>query len=122
MKISIRFKSFTIDAVVRDTETGRAIFNSLPIDAHITTWGRELYFEIPQSIALEADAALQLAVGNLAYWPIGRCFCIFWGPTSMSTGSQPVAVSAVNVFGDLIGDFSRLKSVQNGEKVRVTAK
>ena len=38
-------------------------------------------------------------MGDLAYWPTGSAFCIFFGPTPMSRGSEIRPASPVNVFG-----------------------
>jgi hypothetical protein len=59
-------------------------------------------------------------IGTLAYWPTGHAFCIFFGPTPVSTGQRPRAYSPVNVFGHVIGDATLLKTVSSGSKVRVT--
>jgi hypothetical protein len=47
-------------------------------------------------------------------------FCIFFGPTPVSTDSTPVAASPVNVFGKLTNlDKKALRSIGNGETVRI---
>ena len=56
-----------------------------------------------------------------AYWPAGPAFCIFYGPTPVSTGDQPRAYSPVNVFGRVLGDAKQFKGVSNGAKIKVTS-
>ena len=72
-------------------------------------------------IAAQApDARTEVEVGELGYWPVGRAFCIFFGPTPVSTGNQPRAYSPVNILGRVLGDATRLRSVRAGTSVSVT--
>lgn len=119
MKISIKCNDIELEASIKDTETGQIIYNSLPIKTRVEVWGNELYFEIPEYIDLEADAIAEVEPGSLAYWPTGRCFCIFWGPTPLSTDEMPVAAGAVNVFGSIEGDLSLLNTFKQGSTVSI---
>lgn len=117
MKISLQFETISLEATLNHTETGKTIYNALPIEARVSVWGKELYFEIPEYINLEDGAIAQVNEGDLAYWPSGRCFCIFWGPTPLSSGSKPVAASAVNVFGNIAINITSLDSIKDGESI-----
>ena len=57
--------------------------------------------------------------GELGYWPVGNAFCIFFGPTPISTGNEIKPASAVNIFGKIIGDATVFKQVASGTPVRV---
>ena len=74
---------------------------------------------IPVAVEAEEDARADVAVGELAYWPMGSAFCIFFGPTPVSTGTEPRAYSPVNVFGRIEGDTAVLRSVPDGPPIRV---
>ena len=53
-------------------------------------------------------------------WPGMPALCIFFGPTPASSGSQPVAASAVNIFGTLlITETDSLQSIREGEAVGI---
>jgi len=56
-------------------------------------------------------------MGDIAYWPPGNAFCIFFGPTPASTGSEIRPASAVNVVGKVKGDTKVFKAVGSGEQV-----
>ena len=102
-----------------DTPTASKILEALPLKSSANVWGDEIYFDIPLSLEQEPDARADVEVGDLAYWPAGPAFCIFFGPTPVSTGDQPRAYSPVNVFGRVLGDVKQLKRVSNGAKIRI---
>jgi hypothetical protein len=60
-----------------------------------------------------------VSMGDLGYWPPGTAFCIFFGPTPMSRGSEIRPASPVNVFGKIVGDAAVFKKVRAGTQVRV---
>lgn len=103
-------------AELNDTKTADAIWNALPITASGNTWGEEIYFGIPVS-AGEENSREVVELGEIAYWPPGSAFCIFFGRTPASRGDEIRAASAVNVVGKLRGDPKQFKSVRSGERV-----
>jgi hypothetical protein len=121
MKITIRFASYQVDAELYETPTGRAIYDALPFHENVSLWGDEIYFEIPVETSLEPGSRAAVAVGDLGYWPNMPAFCIFFGPTPVSTGSTPVAASAVNIFGKLSTvEVGKLRKIPEGVKVTIT--
>jgi len=108
-----------LEATLNDSPTANTIWNKLPIEGRASLWGEEIYFSIPVSVEAEADAQTEVNVGDIAFWPPGSAFCIFFGRTPASTGSAPVAASAVNALGQITGDLSGLRSVRNGQTVRL---
>ncbi|MBN1124735.1 MAG: hypothetical protein JXA82_07000 [Sedimentisphaerales bacterium] len=120
-KIQITAGQVVAEAEFGDTPTARAIFDALPFEAIGDRWGGEIYFEIPVSCELEADSREVLLPGELGYWPEGKCFCIFLGPTPASDGEEIRPASAVNVFGRLQGQWDSLQSVDAGVKIQIEA-
>ena len=120
-KIRITAGKVTATGVLKDTPTADAIWNALPMEASGNTWGEEIYFGIPVQAAQEKGASDLVELGDLAYWPPGHAFCIFFGPTPASRGSECRAASAVNVFGKVEGDPKVFKAVKHGEKVKLEA-
>ena len=118
-KIRISVGKIDMKATLSDGPTSNRLWEILPISASVNTWGEEIYFEIPLEMPLESSAREEMAVGEIAYWPPGKAFCIFFGPTPASTGEVPRAASAVNPLGDVEGDVKRLLEIQNGEKVQI---
>ncbi len=118
-KIKIIFANFTFQAELNESPTSKKIWEQLPLESQVNTWGEEIYFEIPVSMPQEPDAQEILSVGDLGYWPVGQAFCIFFGPTPVSTDERPRAYSPVNILGRILADCEGLKSIQNQEKVRL---
>ncbi len=119
-KIKIHVNGMILEAELKDTPTAEMILNSLPLEEDANVWGEEIYFMIPMQLDLEADAREEMEIGDMAYWPSGPAFCIFFGPTPVSTNEKPRAYSPVNVFGKIIGDSTILKNVPQGAVIKVT--
>ncbi len=117
--ITISAGDISISAELNNSPTADEIWRALPIEGRANTWGDEIYFEIPVIINEEPDARADVEVGDLGYWPSGHAFCIFFGPTPVSSDEKPCAASPVNVFGRVVGDVTKLKNVRSGEMVRV---
>ncbi|MGD8294313.1 MAG: cyclophilin-like fold protein [Desulfobacterales bacterium] len=118
-KIMIAAGSVSLQAEMLDTPTAKKVLEALPFENSANVWGEEIYFDIPLNIEQEPDARSEVKVGDLAYWPAGSAFCIFFGPTPVSTDNRPRAYSPVNVFGKVLGDPKQFKSVSNGVLVHV---
>ena len=117
-KIRISAGKMSADAVLNDSRTATAIWNALPLSIAGQTWGDEIYFGIPVNVAAESPRET-VDMGDLAYWPPGSAFCIFFGPTPMSRGSEIRPASAVNVFGRIDGDARAFARVRAGTTVKV---
>jgi len=105
-------------AELNDSKTATVIWEALPIEAKAETWGDEIYFGI--AVHAEADGAKEVvALGDLAFWPPGHAFCIFFGPTPASRGNEIRPASPVNVVGRVNGDATVFKKVRAGTRVTV---
>ena len=63
--------------------------------------------------------ALEVKVGDVAFWGAGQVLAIFFGRTPMSMGADPVPADRVNVVGRVVGDAARLRQVMNASTIRV---
>ena len=120
-KICITAGKVNATAVLNESPTADAVWKALPIEARVNTWGEEIYFAVPVHQSEESGAKAEVDRGNLAYWPPGNAFCIFFGRTPASRGDQIRAASAVNVFGQIEGDAGVFKGIADGTPVRVTS-
>ena len=118
--ISITAGSVTARAELNESPTAKMIWQALPITRRAKTWGDEIYFEIPVRAERAPDARADVGVGELGYWPVGRAFCVFFGPTPVSVGDQPRAASPVNVVGRVLGDPTVFRKVPSGAAVTLS--
>lgn len=117
--ITITSGDVRLPAELNESPTARQIWQALPLEGRARTWGDEVYFEIPVVAGQESDARAEVEVGELGYWPAGRAFCVFFGPTPASTGDAPRAYSPVNIVGKVIGDATHFRAVHEGAAVSV---
>jgi hypothetical protein len=118
-KIKIQASQIVITATLDTTPTADAIWEALPLSGLVRRWGDEIYFSIPVNLQETSDARQDMRVGELAFWPDGNAFCIFFGPTPVSAGDEPRAYSNVNPFGQVDEDATLLRAIEDGETVRV---
>ena len=87
-----------------------AILKKLPIEGRAALWKQEIYFEIPVA-AGEEKAKNIVKKGDLAYWPMGKALCIFYGET------QPY--SAVNMIGQVTKNLELFGTIKSGTVIKV---
>ena len=119
-KIRIKTEDISLVAELNGSDTAISIYNMLPLSGTANIWGDEIYFSIPVHMEAAQDARQEVKVGDLGFWPDGDAFCIFFGPTPVSTSEIPKAYSPVNVFGHILGDATELRKVSNGDEIKVT--
>ena len=118
--ITITGGGVSMQAELNDSPTARQIWAALPIEGSANTWGDEIYFRIPVAAEQDPDARADVDVGELGYWPVGSAFCIFFGPTPVSTGNQPRAASPVNILGQVLGDATEFRTISDGTRVTLS--
>ena len=119
-RILISTDNIEIRAKLNNSKTAEKIWDLLPLEGKVNTWGDEIYFAIGAKIDLEQGASAVVSVGDLAYWPPGNAFCIFFGKTPASIGAEIRAASAVNIFGHIIGDYEAFKTVKPSTSIIIT--
>jgi len=98
---------------IRSPRTVDAILRGLPIEGRSALWQEEVYFEIPIKMGNEKSSPT-VEKGDIAYWPMGSAFCIFWGET------QPY--SPVNMIGKVTENLELFKQVKSGTKIIIEKK
>ena len=109
----------TFDAELFDTKTVQLMLSEMPLTGIANFWGDEIYFPVTFTAELEEDACEEVEVGTIAYWPPSKAFCMFFGPTPVSTSEKPRGYSAVNICGKIHGDLTAWKSITPGQKIKV---
>ena len=120
-KIIIEFNNLSFEGLLNDSNTSNLIWDSLPINSSVSTWGDEIYFSIPVNEE-EEDAKEVVELGDLGFWPPGNAFCIFFGLTPASSQGEIRPASPVNIIGSINGGLDALKQVNPGESVRISRK
>lgn len=115
-KIRIKTEKVEMEAELNETKTAKLIWEKLPLESKVNTWGEEIYFPIPVIVPLENEVEV-VKEGDIAYWPEGHCFCIFFGKTPISTDKEIRPASAVNLVGKILGNPKEFKKVQTAERI-----
>ncbi len=105
---------------LNDSDTSIALKKMVPFKSEAQLWGNEVYFSIPLKHDLERGKEI-LEVGDIAYWPPGNAFCIFFGTTPASTDHRPRAAGPVTVLGHIASkkDIARLKKIKQGQTIEL---
>ncbi len=118
--IRFDFGDLALEADLLDTPTAKAIAAALPLSSDVLTWGEEVYFDVPVSIAREPDARAVITPGEIAFWPDGPAIAIGFGRTPISKGNETRLASPCNVFAKALSSVKALAKVKTGTKVDVS--
>ncbi len=118
-KIIISTEKLRMEAILTEGGSADMFWNALPLTGRANTWGDEIYFNVNLQMQLDSNASDIVESGNIAFWPPGSAFCIFFGRTPASLGDEVRAASAVNILGKIDGDEREFRSVPSGEEVRL---
>ena len=115
VEISIVIGKVSVQAELNDSETAKQIIAKLPVESDFSTWGDEIYFPIPVKTGAENSKDI-VELGEIAYWPPGNAFCIFYGATPGSTEDEIMPASPVNPIGWIKGDPKIFKKLVKKER------
>jgi hypothetical protein len=116
-RIKILVGKISLHAELFDTSCAKLIIAQLPLEAIPNEWGDEFYFAIPVTAHLDDTATTKVAIGDIGYWPPGKALAIFFGPTPMSKGADPVPASAVNLVGKILDDITILRQEKGAARI-----
>lgn len=119
-RIRIAWPKGAASATLEDTPTARALVAALPTNAKAQTWGEEVYFELPVSAKLEANAKQVVPAGSVCFWVEGSSLALPWGRTPVSQGDESRLVTRCNVLGAIDGDPRQLATVRGGDTIALT--
>lgn len=117
--IKITAGKITVNAELSDTALAKEVASKLPIETAPNEWGDEFYFGIPVKSGLDETATKKVKVGDIGFWPPGNALAIFFGPTPMSSGDDPVPASAVCLLGKITDDATQLRKASGARTIRI---
>jgi hypothetical protein len=120
-RIVIKIGKVEVFAELKETSTAQKLWEALPFKARAETWGEEVYFRIPVSVGLEADAKQVVSPGTVCFWTEGNCLALPFGPTPISEGKECRLADRCNIVGKLEGDPMALRNARGGDPVCVDA-
>ncbi|MCX7956753.1 MAG: cyclophilin-like fold protein [Endomicrobia bacterium] len=112
MEIKIKFSSnnFSLECSLNNTKIASEMLKILPQKSKVNIWGEEIYFKLPLYLENESPT-LDVEEGDVAWWPDGSCFCIFFGKTPVSVSDKPKPYSEVTVVGKLKNYSKEIKNI-----------
>jgi hypothetical protein len=116
-KIKIQIGTFEGVGELNATKIAERIWEVLPIQASFEFWGDEIYFPVPIKEKKLENPVNVVQIGDLGYWPGGHCFCIFYGPTPISSPGEIRPASSVEIIGRFLGDPQGLKKISGERKI-----
>ena len=116
-KITIHDTSIIVN--MKKTLTSVAIWETLPYTSINKKWGDENYFRFDINCPLECDAKSVIELGDIVFWPEGKCIAIGYGPTPISKGQEIRLISICNIWGESTCNIHRLKKFSGQEKVKI---
>jgi hypothetical protein len=118
-KLLMSIGGIEIRAELFDTPTADAIYAAVPFEASANTWGDEVYFSTPVSVARESDARAVVQAGELAFWVEGDSIAIGFGPTPISHGDEIRLAAPTNIWGRALDDVRDLARVRDGASISI---
>lgn len=118
-RIRIAWDDGAITAELRDTPTVKALLAALPCHASASTWGQEVYFELPVKTVLEPDAQQVVDPGTVCFWVQGSALALPYGRTPASKGNESRLVTRCNVMGKVVGEPRQLQRIKDGAGLHI---
>lgn len=116
--ILLEFEGRSLEVALNDGPAARALAAALPQQLSMSRWGDEYYGSLAVRLPAGEKRRDAYEVGEVALWPEGNAFCVFFGPTPASHGDEPRMASPGVPLGRLLGDPALLKRL--GPRVRMT--
>lgn len=108
-KCKITIHDISIIVNMKKTLIYLNIWEASPYTSINKKWGDENYFSFDINCPLECDAKSVIELGDIVFWPEGKCIALGYGPTAISKGQEIRLISKYNIRGKSTFNMHRLK-------------
>lgn len=108
-------------AELDDSAAAAKLAGALPLDLSLSRWGDEYYGSLPVALPAAGRKRDVFEVGELALWPPGNAFCLFFGPTPASHGDEPRMASPGLPLGRIVSGTEALAPLGAGIRATLRA-
>jgi hypothetical protein len=121
--VKLAFANHELAVELNDGEAAAQLRAALPLTVDMMRWGDgEYYGTLPLPIRSKEQRREVFAVGEVALWPDGNAFCIFFGPTPASHADEPRMASPGISLGKVVAGADALAAQGANLRVRLTAR
>ena len=103
-------------------KTVNDFIKNLPFTVDLNVWGDEIYTSKSPVSQPEENAKSPVELNDVAYWPIGRAICLFYGPTPIGKPGEITPASPVNVIGKILSPDKSILNDVDTERATFTLK
>lgn len=114
----VEFAGGSLEVELNGGEAAKRLAAALPMKLTLSRWGDEYYGSLAAALPAREKRRDVFEVGEVALWPEGNAFCIFFGPTPASVGEEPRMASPGVPLGRVVSGVEALKS--RGARLAVT--
>lgn len=112
--ITIKAGNTVITATLDDSQTAQDFVTSLPLTMSMKRWGdREYYGKVREPLSAQGKKQNGFANGDVAYWPRGESFAIFFN------NKVNPDISDLIVFGKINSDLGVFDSMGESIEMRI---
>ena len=116
--ITITAGKAVITAVLDDSKTSKDFIKMLPLTILMKRWGdREYYGKLPKALSEEGRQQDYFENGDVAYWPSGGSFALFFNDKVNPKMSSPLVI-----MGKITSDLGVFENMGEATEMRVELK
>ena len=119
-RVRIEIGGLQFELELYDNGAAKALAAGLPQKLSLSRWGGEYYGSLGTRIPAKGEHRDLYEPGEVALWPPGNAFCIFFGPTPASTDDRPRMASPGVPLGRIHGDLAELEKLGAGVSAVLT--
>jgi hypothetical protein len=110
--ITVKIGDLEFKGELNDSAAAQAMAEALPFEWRGSRWGDEYYGPPSQAFGEHpGESGTVMNVGDLGWFAANDWFCLFFGPTPASSGSEPVAAVPLQTVGNVTGDWDSLRKM-----------